>query len=185
MRENYFSALTWFVDVGETNVDGDTSYVVKKNNDEAGQVMQNKIQSFVEYYASEKLYDEIIDGIGIDKEIAYGWAHTSGNIVDSALEYGGITILTVGAATVALSGLEAVGESAEKAHKNGATFNQTILTSPVSWTLGTVSGGIMDKLGAASNLATKNKVFYNLMWQLFWYKEFIWNFLKVKEEENE
>ena len=158
------SVVEGVVDVGETIVDGAVqvgggliAYGVSAFDEEAGAAMKKGIQDFVAYDASKKFYDTAVDLAGIDEDIAYGWAHTAGNITGQVAGYAAITVFTGGAGTMALSGLAAAGSTAETAYANGASFDEAMVASTINGIVGAAAGKGMDKLGAFAKGATSLK----------------------------
>lgn len=158
------SLYTGIIDVGETIVDGTVqacggliSCGVGLINEEAGDAMKQGIQDFVSYDASGAIYDKFVEVSGIDEDIAYGWAHTAGTFTGQVVGYAAITVVTGGAGTVALSALAAAGSSAETAYANGATFDEALVASLASGTIGALAGGGMDKLGTVAKSANTLK----------------------------
>lgn len=158
------SVVIGVVDVGETIVDGavqivggGASYVVSWIDEESGQSMKDGVQDFVSYDASGKLYDGFVEWADINDEIAYGWAHTAGNMIGSVAGYAAITYFTGGTATILLSGAAAAGSTAEAAYANGASFDEAMIASSINFTVGAAAGAGMDKLGAVAKGATSLK----------------------------
>ena len=158
------SVVEGVVDVGETIVDGAVqvgggliAYGVSAFDEEAGAAMKKGIQDFVAYDASGAFYDAAVDLAGIDEDIAYGWAHTAGNITGQVAGYAAITVFTGGAGTMALSGLAAAGSTAETAYANGASFDEAMVASTINGIVGAAAGKGMDKLGAFAKGATSLK----------------------------
>ena len=158
------SVAEGIVDVGETIIDGAVqigggliSYGVSAFDPEAGKAMQEGIQDFVEFDASGTAYDSFVQASGMDPDIAYGWAHTAGNVTGQVVGYAAITVCTGGAGAAVLGGLAAAGSTAETAYANGASFNEAMLASSVSGVAGAVAGGAMDKVGTLAKGATSLK----------------------------
>jgi len=156
------SVAEGIVDVGETIIDGAVqvgggaiSYVVKAIDEDAGKAMQEGIQDFVSYDASAEMYDAFVDVTGIDEDIAYGAAHTAGNIVGQVAGYAAISMIPGGAAVAAGAGaLAAAGAAAESSYANGATFDEAMVVSTSAAVIGAVTGGAANKLGVAAQGAT-------------------------------
>jgi len=158
------SSVEGVVDVGETIVDGTVqvvggaaAYTVGAFNEEAGQAMKDGIKDFVSYDASGALYDGFVDMTGIDEDIAYGWAHTAGNVTGQVAGYAAITAFTGGAGTVLLSGAAAAGSSAETAYASGASFDEAMIASTANAALGMAGGAAMNKVNTFAKGATTLK----------------------------
>ena len=148
------STVSGILSVGEDIVDGATivlggltSKIVGIFDDEKAKSIENNISEIVKEDYVDRLYDATVTTLGIDGDIAYGKTHTAGNIVGNIAGYAAITLATGGVATVAISGLAAVGNTAETALNSGATFNQTLAVSAVAGAIGALSGGTLDKIG--------------------------------------
>ena len=89
------------LDVGESIVDGVVqvggglvSYAVGAIDEEAGQKMQQEIQEFVSTDLTGELYDAVmVDALGIDPAVAYGPAHSAGQIVGQVAGYAAISMI--------------------------------------------------------------------------------------------
>ena len=157
------SAVEGIADVGESIVDGAVqlaggavSYVVGAIDEDAGKAMQEGIQEFVSTDWTGKGYDAFVNAAGIDPEIAYGPAHTAGNVVGQVAGYAAISMIP-GAGpvvTAVVGGMAAAGSAAEAAYANGATFNEAMVVSTVAGVIGGVSGAASNQLGTVARTAT-------------------------------
>lgn len=148
------STASGVLSVGEDIVDGAVivaggliSKLVGLIDSDTGKALESDVSEFVKKEYTEGLYSTTVDAIGLDEDIAYGKAHTVGQIAGNVAGYAAITVLTGGVATVAVSSLAAVGNASEAALNSGATFNQTLVVGAVSGVAGALSGGALDKIG--------------------------------------
>lgn len=157
------SVVEGIADVGESIVDGAVqivggaaSYVVGAIDEDAGKAMQEGIQEFVSTDWTGKGYDAFVNAAGIDPEIAYGPAHSAGQIVGQVAGYAAISMIPGAgpAVTAVVGGLAAAGSAAESAYANGATFNEAMVVSTVAGVVGGVAGAASNQLGTVAKTST-------------------------------
>lgn len=162
----FASAVEGIADVGESIVDGAVqvvggivSYIVKQFDEDAGNAMQEDIQEFVSTDWTGKGYDAFVNAVGIEEEIAYGFAHTAGNLVGQVAGYAAISMIPGAgpALTAAIGGSAAAGSAAEAAYANGATFDEAMIVSSTAFAAGAFAGAASNQVGTLAKGATTLK----------------------------
>lgn len=120
------------LDGGAMLVGGVLSYGVSIFDPDKAVSMQNGIKKFVQTDLSATAYDSFVSAVGIDEDIAYGWAHNAGEFLGEAGATIALQALPGGTAVMtAAHGLKGMGDAAQKNFDKNpdATFSQVFSSS--------------------------------------------------------